>query len=57
VGNASQRLTNDTVAPLHQRGSANQFEKRDGRWYLKYRYRRPVGDKEWGGKVIRDYLK
>ena len=33
------------------------FEKRDGRWYLKYRYRRPVGDNEWGGKVIRDYLK
>jgi len=33
------------------------FEKKDGRWYLKYRYRRPVGEDEWGGKVIRDYVK
>jgi hypothetical protein len=24
--------------PLQQRGTANQFEKRDWRWYLKYRY-------------------
>ena len=33
------------------------FEKRGDRWYLKYRHRRPVGDTEWGGKVIREYLK
>ena len=33
------------------------FEKRGSRWFLKYRYRRPVGGDEWGGKVIRAYLK
>ena len=34
-----------------------EFEKKGDRWYLKYRLRRPVGDDEWGGKVIHDYLK
>jgi hypothetical protein len=33
------------------------FEKRGDRWFLKYRYRRPMGGPEWGGKVIKDYLK
>ena len=32
------------------------FEKKGDRWYLKYRYRRPMGGDEWGGKVINDYL-
>ncbi len=33
------------------------FVKHGDRWLLKYRYRLPVGGEEWGGKVIRDYLK
>ena len=33
------------------------FEKKGDRWYLKYRYRRPVGGDEWGGKVIKAFLK
>jgi hypothetical protein len=33
------------------------FEKKGDRWYLKYRYRRPTGGNEWGGKVIKAYLK
>ncbi len=34
-----------------------EFEKRDGEWYLTLRYRRMVGGDEWGGKVIKSYLK
>ncbi len=34
-----------------------EFEKRDGQWYLTLRYRRMVGGDEWGGKVIKSYLK
>ena len=33
------------------------FEKKGDRWFLKYRYRRPIGGDEWGGKVIKAYLK
>ncbi len=32
------------------------FEKRNGRWFIKERVRREAGEKEWGGKVIKSYL-
>lgn len=34
-----------------------EFEKTGDRWFLKNRYRRPLGGNEWGGKVIQEYLK
>lgn len=34
-----------------------EFEKRGHRWYMTLRYRRAVGMEEWGGKVIKAYLK
>ncbi len=32
------------------------FERHDGQWLLQRRYRRDIGGKEWGGKVISSYL-
>ncbi|MBI3743251.1 MAG: hypothetical protein HY261_03070 [Chloroflexi bacterium] len=34
-----------------------QFEKKGERWFLKHRLRRPMGGTEWGGKVMKEYLK
>jgi len=34
-----------------------EFEKQGERWYLTLRHRRPVGGDEWGGRVIKAYLK
>ena len=34
-----------------------EFEKRGDRWFMTLRYRRAVGMDEWGGKVIKAYLK
>jgi hypothetical protein len=47
----------DTYEPFTCGFNHWDFEKRGDRWYLKYRLRRPVGGDEWGGKVIREYLK
>ncbi|MCI0769687.1 MAG: nuclear transport factor 2 family protein [Chloroflexi bacterium] len=32
------------------------FKRKDGRWLLAYRHRRPVGGDEWGGDVIKEFL-
>ena len=32
-----------------------EFERKDGRWRLALRLRRPVGGDEWGGKVIKAF--
>ncbi len=34
-----------------------RFKREDSRWLLEYRHRRPVGGDEWGGDVIKDFLK